>query len=60
MTERICPHCQQPIDDEDALLCHFCGESLGRSSSGFMGKMTAGKWIIALIVLASLVLLLLR
>jgi predicted nucleic acid-binding Zn ribbon protein len=51
MPERLCPHCQQPIHDDEALLCHFCGESLRRTSGGFMGKMTALKWFIALIVL---------
>jgi hypothetical protein len=26
------------IYDEDALLCHFCGQSLERASKGFLGK----------------------
>ncbi|MEK7849895.1 MAG: hypothetical protein AAB213_03675 [Candidatus Omnitrophota bacterium] len=26
--ERLCPHCHKPINDDDALLCLFCGESL--------------------------------
>lgn len=34
----ICPHCGNPIYDEDALLCHFCGESLQRAGRGFLGK----------------------
>lgn len=33
-----CPHCKNPIYDEEALLCHFCGESLSRASEGFLGK----------------------
>ena len=40
-----CPHCGNPIFDEEALLCHFCGESLQRAAerlpaggSGFLGK----------------------
>ncbi len=28
-----CPSCQQPIYDEEALLCHFCGENLRRPST---------------------------
>ncbi len=38
MEEYICPNCKQPIYDEDALLCHFCGGSLGRASKGFMSR----------------------
>jgi predicted nucleic acid-binding Zn ribbon protein len=30
-----CPHCKKPIEDDDALLCLYCGESLGRSA-GFL------------------------
>ena len=33
-----CPHCGNPIFDEEALLCHFCGESLQRAGKGFLGK----------------------
>ncbi len=32
-----CPHCHRPIYDEEALLCHFCGESLRRTSRGTLG-----------------------
>ena len=62
MTEIICPHCKNPIYDDDALLCHFCGSTLNRKSSGgVMGKMRSGgiKWIfitLALIVLAAFLL----
>lgn len=38
MSEYICPQCQNPIYDEDALLCHFCGESLSRAGKGFLGN----------------------
>ncbi len=38
MTEYICPHCKNPIYDDEALLCHFCGESLRRAGEGFLGK----------------------
>ena len=33
----ICPHCGNPIYDEEALLCLYCGNSLKRKI-GFMGK----------------------
>lgn len=39
MPEYICPHCGMAIYDEDALLCHNCGESLERSGSGLLGRM---------------------
>jgi len=47
MPDLICPQCKNPIYDEDALLCHFCGESLNRKSSGMMGKMRGAgmKWV---------------
>ncbi len=38
MGEYICPHCKRPIYDDDALLCHFCGESLERAGKGFLGR----------------------
>jgi predicted nucleic acid-binding Zn ribbon protein len=28
--QHTCPHCKNPIYDDDALLCLFCGESLNR------------------------------
>jgi len=34
----ICPNCKNPIHDDDALLCHFCGGSLERAGEGFLGK----------------------
>ena len=48
MSEIHCPHCKNPIYDEDALLCHFCGNSLSRGSAGAFGKMrSAGmKWVL--------------
>ncbi|MDP8266970.1 MAG: hypothetical protein P9M07_08560 [Candidatus Aceula meridiana] len=38
MAEYQCPHCGMVISDEDALLCHFCGESLQRAGKGFLGR----------------------
>jgi len=50
--EIICPNCKNPIYDEDALLCHFCGESLRRPSRGLLGKMkyAHAKWAFAIII----------
>lgn len=39
MDEYLCPHCGMNIYDDEALLCHFCGESLGRPSKGMLGRM---------------------
>jgi len=36
--EYLCPHCKNPITDDEALLCLYCGESLNRSV-GVMGSM---------------------
>jgi hypothetical protein len=56
MSEFICPHCKNPIYDEDALLCHFCGHSLNRGSDGVVGKMrgagTQWIWITLVVVVA--------
>ena len=38
MEGHVCPHCGNPIFDEEALLCHFCGESLRRAARGFLGR----------------------
>ena len=38
MPEYICPHCGNPIGDDEALLCLYCGESLERPV-GFLGKL---------------------
>ena len=62
MAEYVCPHCKQLIYDDDALLCHFCGESLERTSSGALGKIKdpKTKWfyvIVVLLVIVSFVIL---
>lgn len=61
MSPVICPQCQKPIDDEDALLCHFCGASLNRVSGGLLGTMRGAgfKWIwitLALVMAAAMIL----
>ncbi|TBR16324.1 zinc-ribbon domain-containing protein [bacterium] len=53
MAEYICPHCKNPIYDDDALLCLYCGESLGRKR-GFL-KYTPIKVLFAVIVLLVIV-----
>jgi hypothetical protein len=49
MNEVICPDCKKPIYDEDALTCHFCGNSLRRASGGVFGAMRGPgmKWVFA-------------
>ena len=37
MSEYNCPHCKNPIYDDEALRCLYCGESLDRPI-GFMGR----------------------
>ena len=64
MSEYICPHCKKPVYDDEALLCLYCGESLGRGV-GFLGKLKypAHKIIIVSIVaviLVSFIILILR
>ena len=54
MPEYICPHCQQPINDDEALLCLYCGESLNRPV-GFMGRL---KYPVHKIVIVVIVVLL--
>ncbi len=61
MSEYICPHCKNPIHEDDALLCLFCGESLNRNI-GFMGKLRYPKHriiliVVILVVLASFIIL---
>ena len=55
MSEYICPHCQKPIYDDEALLCLYCGESLKRGI-GFMGKLRYPAHRIIIIIIAILVL----
>lgn len=56
MTEYTCPHCKQPIYDDEALSCLFCGESLQREI-GVFGKLKYGSWSIALGVVVALALI---
>ncbi|MFC1698817.1 hypothetical protein ACFL1I_02510 [Candidatus Omnitrophota bacterium] len=56
MAEYICPHCKNPINDDDALLCLYCGESLQRSI-GVLGKMKYTKPRLIGMVLVVLVLI---
>jgi len=49
MEEYTCPHCQNSIYDDEALLCHFCGESLRRAGKGFLSNIKyshkRGGWV---------------
>ena len=54
MNEIICPSCKNLITDDEVLLCHFCGESLNRSSSGALGKINSGDfriWFVILVII---------
>ncbi len=55
MSEYICPHCRQPIYDDQELLCLYCGESLNRPV-GFMGRLKYFKPRAMLILIVVLVL----
>jgi len=55
MSEYICPHCKQPIYDDEALLCLYCGQSLKRPV-GFMGKLKYLKPKIIIVTIVALVL----
>ena len=64
MSEYICPHCGKPIEDDDALLCLYCGENLERGV-GFIGKMKYSvNWgilvFMILVIVISFFLLILR
>ena len=56
MAEYICPNCKNPINDDDALRCLYCGESL-RRKIGFMGTIKYATPKAALIFVVLLVLL---
>lgn len=65
MKEYTCPHCKNPVYDDDALLCHFCGESLERSGRGFLGNVRYGNqkvvwFFVVFLVLLSFILLVYR
>ncbi len=62
MPDITCPHCKNPVYDEDALSCHFCGNLLNRGSGGALGAMrVAGmRWVwitIAILIVASFILI---
>ena len=55
MPEYICPYCKKPINDDEALLCLYCGESLNRPV-GLMGKLKYLKPKIIMVIIVVLVL----
>ena len=56
MPEYICPHCRRPINDDEALLCLYCGQNLKRSV-GFMGKLKYPTPRIIIVIVVGIVLL---
>ena len=56
MSEYICPHCGKPVNDDDALLCLYCGKNLNRSV-GFMGRIKYLKQRIVMVAFIAMVLL---
>ncbi|MCP4649362.1 MAG: hypothetical protein GY853_04665 [PVC group bacterium] len=50
MAEYICPHCKNPINDDEALLCLYCGGRLDRGV-GLMGKIPRQIFIFIIVVL---------
>jgi len=56
MNPYICPHCHNPVFDEDALLCHFCGQSLNRATNGFLSNLRYSNKRVAWVFLVFLVL----
>ena len=52
----LCPSCKEPIYDEEALLCLYCGESL-RRGVGFMGKIKYPTYKIVIILVVIVVLI---
>lgn len=56
MAEYICPHCKNPVYDDEALLCLYCGENLKRSI-GFMGKIKYPKPEIIIVIAVVIVLI---
>ena len=57
MGEYICPNCQNPIYEDEAILCHFCGESLKRSGQGLLSKLKYKRPQGALIIIVSFIVL---
>jgi len=56
MSEYICPHCRRPIDDDEALLCLYCGQNLKRSI-GFMDRIKYPTPKIIIVIVVVIVLL---
>ena len=56
LSKYICPCCKEPIYDDEALLCLYCGESL-RRGVGFMGKIKYPNYKIIIIAVVIVVLL---
>lgn len=55
--EYICPNCKNPIYDDEALLCLYCGESLRRSTKTTLGKIKSNKLKLIVIALVATVII---
>lgn len=55
--EYICPNCNKPIYDDEALLCLYCGESLKRPTKTTFGFIKSNKLKLFLLVLVIVVIL---
>lgn len=49
MSEWFCPHCGMSIYDDEAILCHNCGNSLEKRSGGLMGFMRS-PWVMGIVI----------
>lgn len=45
-----CPRCHNPVHDDEALLCHFCGDSLRRSDTGVMSRLKYSRLLPGLVL----------
>jgi predicted nucleic acid-binding Zn ribbon protein len=57
MSEYICPHCKNPIHDDEAILCLFCGESLNRPGKHIPGPKIAFLAILLIVALSFILLI---
>ncbi len=63
MAKFKCPHCNNPINDEAALNCLYCGESLERDT-GFLSRLRYPApriivWVGVILIIISFIMLIL-
>ncbi len=64
MAEYICPNCKNPIYDDEALSCIYCGQSLKRDI-GLMGKIKYSRFnliitVVTIIIICSFIIILIN